>query len=68
MQTENKKQTMQIYIPTLAIQGRVLTTEIDPENPYDVETARLMQEVEASQPQSIQDFFIRLNDLIHQNK
>jgi hypothetical protein len=59
---------MQIYIPTLACQGMVLATKIDPENPYDVETARLMQEVEAFQPQSIQDFFIRLNDLIHQSK
>jgi hypothetical protein len=68
MQTENKKQEMEIHISSLASQGKMLTTQIDPEDPYDVERAALIKEVAASEPQSIQEFFIRLNDLIHQKK
>jgi hypothetical protein len=66
MQTDNQKQTIRIYIPTLTSQDKMLTTQIDPEDPDDVQTASLKKEVAASEPQSIQDFFIRLNALIHQ--
>jgi hypothetical protein len=46
----------------------MLTTQIDPEDPNDARMASLIKEVAASEPQSIQDFFIALNDLIHQKK
>jgi hypothetical protein len=68
MQTENKKQVMKIYISSLTSQGKMLTTQIDPDDPNDIERAALIKEVADSEPQSIQDFFIRLNDLIHQKK
>lgn len=66
MQTDNQKQIIRIYLPTLASQGKMLVKEIDPENPEDVQTTSLIKEVAASEPQSIQDFFIALNALIHQ--
>jgi hypothetical protein len=65
MQTDNQKQIIRIYIPTLTSQGKMLTKQIDPEDPDDVQTASLIKEVAASEPQSIQDFFMRLNALIH---
>ena len=68
MQTDKEKQIIRIYIPSLTNQGKMLTTQIDPDDSNDVERAALIKEVAASEPQSIQDFFIRLNDLIHQKK
>ena len=68
MQPDNHKQNLSIYIPTLTSQGKMLNTQIDPEDPNDARMASLIKEVAASEPQSIQDFFIALNDLIHQKK
>lgn len=68
MQTENHPQVLSIYIPTLTRQGKMLTMQIDPDNPHDARMASLIKEVAASEPQSVQDFLIALNDLIHQKK
>lgn len=68
MHTDNQKQIIRIYIPTLTSQGKMLTTQIDPENPEDVQTPYLIKQAAASEPESIQDFLITLNALIHQNK
>jgi hypothetical protein len=65
MQTDNQKQIIRIYIPTLTSQGKMLTKQIDPEDPDDAHIASLIKEVAASEPQSMQDFFIALNSLIH---
>jgi hypothetical protein len=56
MQTDNQKQIIRIYIPILTSQPKMLTKQIDPEDPDDVQTASLIKEVAVSEPQSIQDF------------
>lgn len=66
MNTDNQKQIIRIYITTLTSGGKMLTKQIDPENPEDVQTNALIKEAAASEPESIQDFFITLNSLIHQ--
>jgi hypothetical protein len=65
MQTDNHKQILSIYIPTLTSQGKMLTTQINPEDPDDAHIASLIKEVAASESHSTQDFFIALNALIH---
>jgi hypothetical protein len=68
MQTDTHKQILSIYIPTLTSQDKMLTMQIDPEDPNDAHMASLIKEVAASEPHSIQDFFIALNALIHKKK
>jgi hypothetical protein len=68
MQPDNHKQILSIYIPTLTSQGKMLTVQIDPEHRHDARMASLIRAIAVSEPQSIQDFFIALNDLIHQKK
>lgn len=49
---------------TLPIGGnKALIFEADPANKSDQEFAKLCKDVAATEPQSLQDFFIRLNDL-----
>lgn len=43
--------------------GKALIFEADPANKDEQDFAKLCKEVAATKPQSIQEFFIRLNDL-----
>lgn len=43
--------------------NKALVFEADPDNEWEQEKAKEFQEVAATHPQSIQEFFIRLNDL-----
>ncbi|WP_341836940.1 hypothetical protein WJU16_03505 [Chitinophaga pollutisoli] len=49
---------------TLPIGGnKALIFEADPANKEEQDFAKLCKDVAATKPQSLQDFFIRLNDL-----
>lgn len=49
---------------TLPIGGnKALVFEADPESKEDMDFAKLCQEAAATKPESLQDFFIRLNEL-----
>lgn len=49
---------------TLPIGGnKALIFEADPANKEEQDFAKLCKDVAATEPQSLQDFFIRLNDL-----
>ncbi|WP_026769727.1 hypothetical protein [Asinibacterium sp. OR53] len=43
--------------------NKALVFEADPANKEEQDFAKLCKEVSATQPQSLQDFFTRLNDL-----
>lgn len=67
--TDDQRASLNIRIPSLTERNEMLRMEVDYSNPHQVEMAKLMNQVEATHPQTVQEFFIRLNDLCKsQNK
>lgn len=50
-------------ISVLIGQHKRLVYEADPMNEHDIEFARMIRETATTKPQTLQDFFIRLNEL-----
>jgi len=59
----SSEKSLSIFLPTDPKTGKgiVLTTDIDPDNPFDVKRADPC-------PSSIAEFFIRLNECIKQKQ
>jgi hypothetical protein len=64
----SSEKSLNILLPTDPETGKgiVLTTDMDPDNPFDVERADQIKSVADSCPSSIAEFFIRLNECIKQ--
>ncbi len=64
----SSEKSLSIFLPAEPKTGKgiMLTTDIDPNNPFDVERADQIKAVADSCPSSIAEFFIRLNESIKQ--
>jgi hypothetical protein len=64
----SSKKSLSIFLPADPETGKgiIMTTDMDPDNPFDVEMADQIKSVTDSCPSSIAEFFIRLNECIKQ--
>jgi hypothetical protein len=64
----SSEKSLSIFLPANPETGKgiILSTDIDPDNPFDVERGDQIKAVADSCPSSIAEFFIRLNECIKQ--